>query len=225
MACTSRQLTSAARSGTAGAWLCFSRLHRLRRSRFRLAAMREATPWSQLGSEVDLRMEPAFWARPRKAAWQPSSASWALPRARRHTPSTIGPCRSTRTANAASSLPATNRARSSRSPSSSAPRTAASRQACCKTPPSDFLVMPVTRPVPGHPYRVVTGRPDLARYLPRPRQQLHAAEPLGFEGLLDGLGVEGGLVLEPERQLPGLEVHLDRPLLYPRCSRSKMSVS
>jgi hypothetical protein len=37
-----------------------------------------------------------------------------------------------------------------------------------------------------------------------------------LQRLLDGLGVEAAVVLEGERKLALLEVHLDRPLLYPR---------
>ena len=46
--------------------------------------------------------------------------------------------------------------------------------------------------------------------------ELHAREALGVEGALHRLRVEAVLFLEPELQLAGFEIHLDRPLLYPR---------
>src|SRR4029079_3636952 len=48
-------------------------------------------------------------------AWYASSASWAWPSRRRHTPSTMPPCRSTRAVNAASLRSRTNALRRSSS--------------------------------------------------------------------------------------------------------------
>src|SRR5262249_31200537 len=56
----------------------------------------------------------------RKVAWKASSASWAWPRTRRHTPSTMGPWRRTRAAKEASSWQRANRSSNSRSVGSGA---------------------------------------------------------------------------------------------------------
>ena len=72
------------------------------RSRRARAATRRATPYSHPAKASPRRIDPARRARTRKAAWQASSASWRSPRIERQTPSTIGPCRSTIAAKAAS---------------------------------------------------------------------------------------------------------------------------
>src|SRR5258707_3475435 len=46
------------------------------------------------------------------------------------------------------------------------------------------------------------------------RLDLDLGKALIVQGLLDFLGVELALVLEVEPQFPGLEIHLDRLLLY-----------
>ena len=69
--------------------------------------------WEGMGV-VDIAA--AFRARTKKVAWKASSASWWCPATRRQTPQTIGPCRRTRAAKAASSRCSTNEPR--RSPSS-----------------------------------------------------------------------------------------------------------
>ncbi len=88
-----------------------------------------ATPKSQLASDSARRIEPARLARIRNVAWAASSASCRSPSAAWQTERTIGPCRSTRAANAAaeSSSPRPARNRSSSAPSASAPSTPASK--------------------------------------------------------------------------------------------------
>ncbi len=65
-------------------------------------AVRTATPYSQLATFSRRTTEAAFRARTRNVAWKASSASCASPRMRRQTPSTIGPCLCTSSANASS---------------------------------------------------------------------------------------------------------------------------
>src|SRR5262249_22582481 len=78
-----------------------------------------------------------------KVAWKASSARWPSPRARRQTPSTIGPCRRTRAANAASSPSALKRRSSAPSPTSSASAPASRRRESESVPPvaSDMLTL------------------------------------------------------------------------------------
>src|SRR5215831_8792708 len=66
-------------------------------------AVWRATPCSQLTTLSLGTIDAALRTRTRKVAWKASSASWWLWRTRRHTPQTIGPCRCTRAARAASS--------------------------------------------------------------------------------------------------------------------------
>ena len=56
-----------------------------------------------VGQQVAVPERAGFFTRIRKVAWKASSASAPSPRARRQTPRTIGPCRATSAANAASS--------------------------------------------------------------------------------------------------------------------------
>ena len=86
----------------------------LRRAETLLAfkAVRRATPCSQSPRTARVRSEAALRTRTKKMAWNASSASSALPRIRRQTPSTIGPCRRTSAVNAVSSRPARNCRRS-----------------------------------------------------------------------------------------------------------------
>ncbi len=77
------------------------------------AATRRATPNSQLAIEPRRRIDAALWARMRKVACEASSASCESCRTPPQTRKTIGPCRSTRAANASSSRRSTNRPSSS----------------------------------------------------------------------------------------------------------------
>ena len=72
----------------------------------------------------------ALRTRTRKVAWKASSASAAFPRTRRHTPSTIGPCRRTRATKAASSRRERNWLRSCPSVWSAQPRVRSARTNC-----------------------------------------------------------------------------------------------
>ena len=71
-------------------------------------AVRRATPCSQSPRTARDFSEAALRMRTRKVAWKASSASAAFPRTRRQTPCTIGACRRTKAANAASSRAPTN---------------------------------------------------------------------------------------------------------------------
>ena len=84
------------------------------------SATRWATPWSQGPTDSRFRTEPALRASSRKVTWNASSAACGSRRMRRQTPSTIGPCRPTRSRNAAWSHWSTKRPRSSASDTSSA---------------------------------------------------------------------------------------------------------
>ena len=86
--------------------LCLARIP------FALRAVRQATPCSQFPTIPGGTTEAARRARTRKVAWKASWVSWWSPRARRHTPQTIGPWRRTRASNDAPSLVATNRSSS-----------------------------------------------------------------------------------------------------------------
>ena len=73
----------------------------------------ECDPAGDAEQEPGGRPPPAglvrFRARTRKVAWNASSASWACPSDRRHTPHTSRACRRTRASNAASSRASANR--------------------------------------------------------------------------------------------------------------------
>src|SRR5262249_50452414 len=87
-----------------------------------LAATRQATPCSQGPNDCSTRSEPALRAKTRKVAWEASwAARWLRTRARQ-TVCTIGPCRRTKVANAASAAgPCHARNRSTSSASLSPP--------------------------------------------------------------------------------------------------------
>ena len=83
-----------------------------------LRAVRRATPYSQFPSRSGSRIDRALRARTRKTAWKASSASCGSPSTCRQMSRTIGPCRLTRAAKAASpaaSRRAVNRSMSWRS--------------------------------------------------------------------------------------------------------------
>ena len=74
-----------------------------------------ATPWSHEPSDSGFRIDRAFRARTRNAAWAASCASWRSPSRSRQTRRTVGPCRSTSAVKAVSdnsSGPARNRSSS-----------------------------------------------------------------------------------------------------------------
>ncbi len=80
------------------------------------AATRQATPWSHGPSVSRRRTEPPLRTRTRRVAWNASCAACSSRRIRRQALRTIGPCRSTRRANASSATspgPASNRSSSS----------------------------------------------------------------------------------------------------------------
>ena len=123
------------------------------RSRRARAAIRRATPYSQLATESPRRIVPARRARTRKAAWQASSASCRSPRIARQTPSTIGPWRSTRAVKAASASETASPAppRPSRNRSRSWPSV---RPESVPTPKSVLPTMrPDRRPASPHGFR------------------------------------------------------------------------
>jgi hypothetical protein len=107
---------------------------------FALSAVRRATPYSQLPTRSRGTTEDALRTRTRNVAWKASSASCSWPSTRRQTPSTIGPCRRTSTANAASSRH--DRKRSSSCPSVRVvvSRSSTARRRCPRT----LLICPVS---------------------------------------------------------------------------------
>ena len=109
-------------------------------------AVRIATPYSQLPSRSGSRIDRAFRARTRNTAWKVSSACCTSPRSCRQTPSTIGPCRPTSAAKAASPAgsvpPPMYRSRSWRSESPAVEPPSKSAPSCRTTEPDATCVMP-----------------------------------------------------------------------------------
>ena len=123
-----------------------SRWRRLTSRILAFRAVRSVTPYSQFPSSSGSRIDRALRARMRKTAWNTSSAWCRSPTSWWQMPRTMGPCRVTSAANAASpagSRRAMNRSRSCRSVRPATELPSKRDSICRKTDPVAAYAMPL----------------------------------------------------------------------------------